>query len=94
MVNGTNSIKRYESQTLAKTTGFTPLQPIFVLCDRCYWCATYIDKSRLSSDNNCLQCNSNNNELTSFPILPNETLTLGYNDKHGVELQFKLRQHQ
>jgi hypothetical protein len=92
MANGTSSINRSESQTLAKTTGFTPLQPIFVSCDRCSWCATYIDKSRLPSDNNCLQCDSNNNELTSFPILPNETLTLDYTDKHG--LQFKLRQPQ
>ena len=93
MVNGTNSTNVHESQTLiAKTTGFTPIESIFILCDRCYWCATYLDKSRLPSDNNCLRCNSNNNELTSFPILPNETLTLNCNDKHRVELQFKLRQ--
>jgi len=64
MVNGTNSANKYESQTLiAKTNGFTPLPPIFVLCDKCYWCATYLDKSRLPSENNCLQCSSNNSEL-------------------------------
>jgi len=95
MINGTNSTNRYESQTLiAKTTGFTPLPSIFVLCDKCYWCATYLDKSRLPSDNICLGCNSNNNELTSFPILPNESLTFNYNDKRGVDLKFKLRQSQ
>jgi hypothetical protein len=93
MANSTNSVNDHESQTLiARTSSFTPLPPIFVLCDKCYWCATYIDKSKLHSDNNCLGCNSNNNELTSFPILPNESLTFNYNDKRGVELQ--LRQSQ
>lgn len=92
MVNSTNFTDKYESQSLAKTTGFTPIQSIFVLCDRCYWCATYLDKNRLPSYNNCLECNSNNNELTSFPILPNESLIFDYNDKRGVELRFKLRQ--
>ena len=59
MVNSTNSTNKYESQTLVKATGLTPLPSIFVLCDKCYWCATYLDKSRLPSDNNCLGCNSN-----------------------------------
>jgi hypothetical protein len=95
MVNSTNSVNKSESQTLiAKTSSFTPLPSIFILCDKCYWCATYLDKSKLPLDNNCLGCNSNNNELTSFPILPNESLTFNYNDKRGVELQFKLRQSQ
>ncbi len=95
METSTNSVNKYESQTLiAKTSGLTSMPSIFVLCDNCYWCATYFDKSRLPSDNNCLGCNSNNNELTSFPILPNESLIFNYNDKRGVELQFKLRQSQ
>jgi hypothetical protein len=95
MVDSTNSVNKSESQTLiAKTSSFTPLPSIFVLCDKCYWCATYLDKSKLPLDNSCLECNSNNNELTSFTILPNESLTFNYNDKRGVELQFKLRQSQ
>ncbi len=95
MANITNSVSKYESQTLiAKTSGFASVPSIFVLCDKCYWCATHLDKSRLPSDNNCLGCNNNNNELTSFPILSNESLIFNYNDKRGVELQFKLRQSQ
>ena len=95
MVNATNYVNKSEYETLiAKTSSFTLLPSIFVLCDKCYWCATYLDKSKLPLDNNCLGCNSNNNELTSFPILPNESLTFNYNDKRGVELQFKLRQSQ
>jgi hypothetical protein len=51
--------------------------PIFILCDTCYWCATYFDKTRIPIDNNCPQCNANNNgELTSFPIMPHESFTL------------------
>ncbi len=42
-------------------------------------------------DNNCPQCNANNNELTSFPIMANESFTFDYDDKRGVELEFKPR---
>ena len=65
--------------------------PIFVLCDSCYWCATYFDKTRIPADNNCPQCNANKNELTSFPIMPNESFTFNYDGKLGVELEFKPR---
>ena len=50
--------------------------PIFALCGNCYWCATYFDKDRLSSDKSCPQCRSViNNELTLFHILSNESFT-------------------
>jgi predicted Zn-ribbon and HTH transcriptional regulator len=65
--------------------------PVFMLCDTCYWCATYLDKTRIPTENKCPQCNANNNELSSFPILPNESFTFIYNDKRGVELEFKAR---
>jgi hypothetical protein len=32
-----------------------------------------------------------NRKMSSFPILPNEAFTFNYNDKHGVELEFKPR---
>jgi len=65
--------------------------PIFVLCDSCYWCATYFDKTKVPIDNICPECSVNNNELTSFPIMSNESFTFGYNEKRGVELEFKPR---
>jgi len=68
-----------------------PSSPIFILCDNCYWCATYFDKTRMPADNICPQCGTNQNELTSFPIMSNEAFTFDYNDKHGVELEFKAR---
>ena len=67
-----------------------PSIPIFILCDACYWCATYVDKTIIPADNNCPQCGANNNnELTSFPIMSNESFTFDYNDKRGVEMEFK-----
>jgi hypothetical protein len=64
--------------------------PIFVLCERCYWCATYLDKNRLPRDNTCSQCPTVD-KFSSFPILSNESFTFNYNDKRGVELEFKSR---
>jgi hypothetical protein len=64
--------------------------PIFVLCERCYWCATYLNKSRLPRDNTCSQC-STVDEFSSFPILSNESFTFDYNHKRGVQLEFKSR---
>ena len=87
------SLINYESPTLiAKTRDHIKSSPpIFILCDSCYWCATYFDKTRIPGDNTCPQCGANNNELTSFPIMSNEAFTFDYNDKHGVELEFKAR---
>ena len=65
--------------------------PIFALCDKCYWCATYFDKNRLSSEKSCPQCRSNDNELTSFPIMSNKSFTFDHDDKDRVELEFKPR---
>jgi hypothetical protein len=63
----------------------------FILFDSCYWCATYFDKTKVPIDNICPECSINNNELTSFPIMSNESFTFGYNEKRGVESEFKLR---
>ena len=82
----------YDSQSLiTKTHDRSILPPIFILCDSCYWCATYFDKTRIPGHNRCPQCNANNNELTSFPIMSNESFTFDYNYKRGVELEFKPR---
>ena len=87
------SLINYDSPTLiAKTRDHIKSSPpIFILCDSCYWCATYFDKTRTPVNNICPQCGTNNNELTSFPIMSNEAFTFDYNDKCGVELEFKAR---
>jgi len=87
------SLINYDSPSLiAKTPDRSSSSPpVFILCDTCYWCATYFDKTRISREKKCPQCNANNNELSSFPIMPNESFIFDYNDKRGVELEFKLR---
>ena len=90
------SVRNYDSQGLTDKKHdqqFHPSSstPIFILCDTCYWCATYFDKTRIPMDNICPQCSANNSELTSFPIASNESFTFDYNDKHEVELEFKPR---
>jgi hypothetical protein len=83
------TLSKYDSsaQSSSLSSSYTP--PIFILCDACYWCATYFDKTRIPVDNICPRCNANNNELTSFPIVSNESFTFDYNIKRGVELEFK-----
>ena len=76
---------------IAKTHDRFQSPPVFVLCDTCYWCTTYFDKTRIPRENKCPQCNANNNELSIFPIMPNESFTFNYDGKLGVELEFKPR---
>ena len=90
------SLINYDSPSLIikthdRSSSLLSSPPVFILCDTCYWCATYFDKTRIPRENKCPQCNANNNELTSFPIMPNESFIFDYNDKRGVELEFKLR---
>jgi hypothetical protein len=63
--------------------------PIFVLCESCHWCATYLDKTRIPY-NECPHCSSD--MLSSFPILSTEAFTFDYSEKRGVELEFRRRQ--
>ena len=92
-MEGTTSLINPDSQSLlAKApTDTRSLQPKFIPCDRCFWCTTYFGNTRIQADNNCPQCNANSNELTSFPIAPNESFSFGYNEKCGVEMEFKNR---
>jgi hypothetical protein len=85
------TLTKYDSQTQSSSSSSHTPQ-IFILCDNCYWCATYFDKTRIPVDNICHKCNANNNELTSFPIMSNESFTFDHSDKGGVELEFRHRQ--
>ena len=75
--------------TYYKKKKYGSVEDIFILCETCYWCATYFDKSRLPTEK-CPSC-LNDVEMSSFPILPNESFTFNYNDKRGVELEFRPR---
>jgi hypothetical protein len=62
-------------------------KPIFILCDTCYWSATYFTQFMLPAEGRCPICQ--NTELSSFPILPNESFISNYTESEGLELEFK-----
>ena len=73
------------------------LQPIdkiyFVICNSCYWCATYFgidDLESLSGSSSrvldCHNCNSQNTEL--IPISTDESFRIEYSQTRGMEIEF------
>ncbi|MGB7665201.1 MAG: hypothetical protein WBL67_20895 [Nitrososphaeraceae archaeon] len=73
------------------------LQPInkiyFVICNSCYWCASYFgidDLESLSESSShvldCHICNSHNTEL--MPISSGESFRIEYSQTKGMEMEF------
>ena len=73
------------------------LQPIdriyFVICNSCYWCASYfgiddLESLSISSSHvlNCHVCNSHNTEL--MPIATDESFRIEYSLTRGMEIEF------
>jgi hypothetical protein len=73
------------------------LQPIdkiyFVICNSCYWCASYFgidDLESLSGSSShvldCHVCNSHNTEL--IPISTDESFRIEYSQTKGMEMEF------
>lgn len=58
-----------------------------MLCETCYWCATYLDKAKVVDK--CPICLTS--VLSSFPIMPDESFVFSYDAKRGVELDFGRR---
>ena len=61
-------------------------ETIFILCESCYWSATYFGKFMLPAEERCPICLEIG--LSSFPVLPNESFIFNYSQKCGVELEF------
>ena len=72
-------------------------QPIdkiyFVICNSCYWCASYFgidDLESLSGSSSrvldCHICNSHNTEL--MPISSGESFKIEYSQTKGMEMEF------
>ena len=62
-------------------------ETIFILCDTCFWCATYFGKFMLPAENRCPICLDT--ELSSFPILCDQSFSFDHDQKHGVKLKFE-----
>ena len=80
-----SSIK--ENDKIPKRTS----QGYFVICNSCYWCATYFGIDVLESISasrvlDCHVCNSRNTEL--IPISANEPFRIEYSLTRGMELKF------
>ena len=65
----------------------------FVICNSCYWCASYFginDLESLSGSSShvldCHVCNSHNTEL--MPISNDESFRIEYSLTRGMELEF------
>ena len=61
----------------------------FVICNSCYWCASYFSIDDLESSSQvlcCHLCNSHNTEL--IPISSNESFRIEYNVTRGMEMEF------
>ena len=61
----------------------------FVICNSCFWCASYFSIDNLDSSSNVLRChlcNSRNTEL--ILISSNESFTIDYNVTRGMEMEF------
>jgi predicted Zn-ribbon and HTH transcriptional regulator len=89
-----SSLTNYDSQSLINNTRnqHSGYLPIFILCDTCYWCATYVEKTRIPAENKCPECNANNAELTSFLIPLRKSFT--FNIMTNVEWSWSLRSEQ
>ena len=61
----------------------------FVICNSCFWCASYFGVNDLNSSSQVLRChlcNSLNTEL--IPITSNETFKINYNVTQGMKMEF------
>jgi hypothetical protein len=62
----------------------------FIICNSCYWCASYFCSKELESTSSqvlrCHMCNSNNTEL--IPISSNESFRIDYDVTRGMEMEF------
>ena len=68
-------------------------QPIFLFCDQCLWTVTCLNKIYLQeiSQTNYICPACNQDELSSFPVSPNDAFTYNYSDKRGLELTFGIK---
>ena len=85
---------KLSSNTIENNEIFRPIDKIyFVICNSCYWCATYFGIDELESISesssrvlDCHICNSHNTEL--IPISTDESFRIEYNRTKGMEMEF------
>ena len=93
------------SNTIENNTILGPIDKVyFVICNSCYWCASYFGIDNLESLSgssshvlDCRVCNSHNTELMRvcnshntelMPISNDESFRIKYSLTNGMELEF------
>jgi hypothetical protein len=97
-ITNSESTEEYARKSPTRFTQSSHLQsaPVFVLCERCYWCATFLDKNRLLEEEGvdddkskiCPQCDDIDG-ISSLPSVFNGSSTFNYTLKRGIELRSK-----
>lgn len=67
----------------------TKTQRYFLICQTCFWCASFIDSVGDTQNlfvKTCPSCNDHN--IESLPLLYNECYHFEYTVARGVELEF------
>ena len=71
-------------------------QRIFLLCDRCLWTVTCLNKKYLDelteiseTEYTCPVCNQD--QLSSFPISPNDSYEYAYSQSRGLGITFRIK---
>jgi hypothetical protein len=88
---------KLSSKAIENSDILHPIDKIyFVICNSCYWCATYFGIDNLeylsaSSSHvlDCHVCKSHNTEL--MPISTDESFRIRYNVTRGIEIEFYRR---
>ena len=68
------------------------IQPVnriyFVICNSCYWCASYFGTDNIESLSHVLNCNVCNSHTELIPIGTAESFRIEYNHTRGMEIGF------
>ena len=92
--NITSNLRLKEAQLSLNTIGNSKNKIYFVICNSCYWCATYfgfdnleyLSASSSSHVLDCHVCKFHNTEL--MPISTDESFRIRYNVTRGIEIEF------
>ena len=61
----------------------------FVICNSCYWCASYFSIDDLESSSKVLSCHvCNSHNTDQIPISSNESFRINYDVTRGMEIEF------
>lgn len=84
---------KFSSNTIERENNTSALRRIdhiyFVICNSCYWCASYFSIDDLETSLKVLRCHvCNSHDTMQIPISTNESFRIDYNVTRGMEIEF------